>query len=301
MLLDLWSSVRAKQSVMKSYKSTAVAIAAVVGLAACAPVNLLNTVTPSGSFDKAKDVSYGDLDRQKLDIYRPDKPKVGSPVIVFVHGGSWEEGSKDIYKFLADGFAKDGYEIVIPNYRLYPEVVYPLMIEDTAKAIAFTQDRYPDRPLVLIGHSAGAYNVLMAVQKPSFLADAGGNLCDRVTGVVSMAGPTGIIPLDSEPYITIFPDRFTGEDAPLNNVSGPTPPIFFAHGKDDGTVYPQNSQALADKIVARGGKANVKVYDGVNHIEIVQFLSRHFDGKANVKTDIVTYIDGLPKSGNFCQ
>ena len=88
---------------------TGLAITA-IALAACAPVNLLNTITPSGTFDKAKDVSYGDLDRQKLDIYRPDKPKIGSPVIVFVHGGSWEEGSKDIYKFLADGFAKAAVE-----------------------------------------------------------------------------------------------------------------------------------------------------------------------------------------------
>ena len=275
---------------------------AVLALAfpACAPVTFLNTITPSKTFDKAKDVSYGPLARQALDIYRADAPKPNSPVLVFVHGGGWTDGSKDIYKFLADGFAKDGYDVVIPNYRLHPNAVYPQMIEDTAGAVSFAQSQYPDRPLVLIGHSAGAYNILMTVQKPSFLTEAGGKLCDRIAGVVSMAGPTGIIPLKEEPYPTIFPDRFTGDDAPMNNVTGPTPSILFVHGKDDKTVYPQNSQFLAEKITARGGKAEVKVYEGVDHIEIVQYLSRHFDGKAAVKADITAFIDSLPKQGNFC-
>ena len=279
----------------------AAALVAIMALVGCAPVNILNGITPSGSFSKAKDISYGPLERQKLDIYKADKPKAGAPAIVFIHGGSWTEGSKDIYKFLAEGFTKDGYDILVPNYRLYPEIKYPVMIEDTAKAIAFAADRYPDRPLVVMGHSAGAYNMLMVMLNPQYARDAGLNTCARVAGAVSLSGPTGVIPLDSEPYISIFPDRFTGSDAPLNDVNSPTPPIFFGHGLDDKTVYPQNSQALADKIEARGGIAVVKTYEGMNHIEAVQFLSRRFDGKATLKADIVSFIDGLPKSGNFCR
>lgn len=291
-----------RKSIMKTSLKIA-ALAAVTGLsfAACAPVTLLNGITPSGSFSKAKDISYGPLERQSLDIYKADTPKVDAPVIVFIHGGSWTEGSKDIYKFLAEGFTKDGYDIVVPNYRLYPETKYPGMIEDTAKAVAFIETKYPGRPLVLMGHSAGAYNMLMTVLEPSYLKAAGGDLCGRVAGAISLSGPTGIIPLDSEPYITIFPDRFTKDDAPLNNVKSPAPAIFFGHGVDDKTVYPQNSARLAEKITARGGKADVKTYAGMNHTEAVQFLSRRFDGKASLKEDIVRFIDALPKSGDFCQ
>jgi len=284
-----------------SLKIIGLSVLAAITFTACAPVTLLNTITPSGSFSKASNVSYGPLARQSLDIYKADTPKAGAPVLVFIHGGSWTEGSKDIYKFLAEGFTKDGYDIAVPNYRLYPETKYPGMIEDTAKAIAFMETQYPDRPLVLMGHSAGAYNMLMTVLQPSYLKAAGGDLCGRIAGAISLSGPTGIIPLDSEPYITIFPDRFTTSDAPLNNVGNVTPAILFGHGEDDKTVYPQNSQALADKITARGGKAEVKIYAGVNHIEPVQFLSRHFDGKAAIKADIIRFIDSLPKRGNFCQ
>jgi len=97
----------------------------------------------------------------ELDIYRAEISRPDSPVLVFVHGGSWTDGSKNIYKFLAEGFTSEGFDVVVPNYRLYPDAVYPQMIEDSAKAVAFTSKQYPDRPLVVIGHSAGAYNVLI--------------------------------------------------------------------------------------------------------------------------------------------
>ena len=289
-----------------SYMKTSLkvaALAAITGLTfvACAPVTLLNSITPSSSFSKAADVSYGPLARQAMDIYKADSPKTGAPAIVFIHGGSWTEGSKDIYKFLAEGFTKDGYDVLVPNYRLYPETKYPGMIEDSAEAVAFAARQYPDRPLVVMGHSAGAYNMLMVMLDQKYAKAAGLDLCSRVAGAISLSGPTGIIPLDSEPYITIFPDRFTAGDAPLNNVKSPSPPILFGHGLDDTTVYPQNSQALADKMNARGGKAIVKTYEGMNHTEAVQFLSRRFDGKATLKQDIVNFIDSLPKSGSFCQ
>ena len=80
-------------------------------LAACAPVTFLNGITPSGSFSKAKNISYGELDRQALDIYKADKPRANTPVIVFIHGGSWSEGNKDIYKFLAEGFTSEGFDL----------------------------------------------------------------------------------------------------------------------------------------------------------------------------------------------
>ena len=282
-------------------KISALSIAAIIGFAACAPVTLLNTITPSASFSKASDVSYGPLARQAMDIYKADTPKANAPIIVFIHGGSWSEGTKDIYKFLAEGFTKDGYDIAVPNYRLYPEAVYPKMLEDSAKAIAYVAAQYPDRPIVVMGHSAGAYNTLMVTLNKNYLSAEGVSVCDRVAGVISLAAPTGAYELKKEPLITIFPDRFQKDDAPLAYTDTPSPKLFVMNGADDTTVGPKNAEMLVEKVTARGGLAELKIYDGVNHIEAVQFLSRRFDGKATLKADIVTFIDSLPKSGNFCQ
>jgi len=105
--------------------SFAALMATVSVLAACAPVSILNGITPSSTFDRTKNIAFGDGARETLDIYRTEKPKDGSPVLFFVHGGSWDSGSKDIYKFLAEGFTKSGYDIVVPNYRLYPDAKFP--------------------------------------------------------------------------------------------------------------------------------------------------------------------------------
>jgi len=283
------------------FTGVAASLIGLVTLAACAPVTLLNGITPSSSFSKAKDVSYGKLDRQKLDIYKSDNPRANAPVLVFIHGGSWEDGSKDIYKFLAEGFTSEGFDIVVPNYRLYPDAVYPQMLEDSAKAVAHVAKQFPDRPLVIMGHSAGAYNALMVSLDKTYLSAEGVSICERISGVVSLAAPTGVYELKAEPLITIFPDRFQKNDAPLAYVNAPSPKIFAMNGGDDTTVGPKNAEQLAAKVKARGGAAELKIYEGVDHTQAVQFLSRHFDGKATLKADIISFVDGLPKSGNFCR
>lgn len=290
-----------KDIIMLRSTRLAILLAAATSLVACAPVTVLNGITPSSTFDKTKNVQFGEGERDTLDIYRAEKPKADAPVLVFVHGGSWDSGSKDTYKFLAEGFTRSGYDIVVPNYRLYPEAKFPNFLEDNAKAVAYTATQFPERPIVLMGHSAGAYNVLMLGLRAEFLNAAGVDPCSSIAGIVSLAAPTGIVPLKSERLIEIFPDRFTGDDAALNNVSGPTPSIFLGHGESDTTVYPKNSEALAEKVTARGGQAIVEIYPKQSHIDVVKVLSRHFDDDTTLKADIVSFIDGLPKSGNFCR
>ena len=273
-----------------------------LGLAAgCAPVSILNGITPSSTFDRTKNVSFGKGDRDELDIYRAEKPKEMAPVLMFVHGGSWDSGSKNIYKFLAEGFTKSGFDIVIPNYRIYPEAKFPEFLIDNAEAVAFTRQTFPGRKIVLIGHSAGAYNVLMLGLRDEHLKQAGVDRCEAISGIVSLAAPVGVVPLKSERLIEIFPDRFTSDDAVLNNVTGPAPAVFLGHGELDTTVSPVNATKLGEKITARGGVAQVEIYPGQSHSDVVKVLSRHFDGDATLKADIVSFIEGLPSTGPTCR
>ena len=288
------------QDISMTLKS-GIIIACALSLTGCAPVSILNNITPSSSFEKTSDISFGPGTRDKMDIYRSETSTSERPVLVFVHGGSWNSGSKDIYKFLADGFTQIGYDVVVPNYRLYPDAVFPEFLNDNARAVKSVEENFPNRPIVLMGHSAGAYNVLMLGLKDDYLKSVGVDRCTSISGVVGLAAPTGLVPLDSEPWTTIFPDRFTGQDAVLNNVSAPSPAIFLGHGSEDETVFPQNSEALAEKVSARGGKADVKLYAKQSHSDVVKVLSRHFDGDVSLKDDIIGFIETLPTAGNFCQ
>jgi acetyl esterase/lipase len=145
-------------------------------ITACSPLKMLNALTPDSTFDKTEGIAYGDDPRQKLDVYVPRHPLENAPVVVFFYGGSWNSGSRSDYSFVGEALASRGVVAVLADYRLYPQVRYPLFLEDGAKAVAWTHDhihRFSGDPqrLYLMGHSSGAYNVAMLALDPGLLGD----------------------------------------------------------------------------------------------------------------------------------
>lgn len=285
-----------RSETMKLLRHTSIAGLAMM-IAGCSAAGVLNGITPSGSFDRDKDIAYGDLDRQTMDIYRAVEPKADAPVIVFVYGGGWTDGSKGMYKFVAEAFTQEGFDVVIPDYRLYPDSVYPDMITDTGAAVQAIAARFPDRPLVLVGHSAGGYNVTMTAMAPDL---SGLDACERVAGIVSLAAPTGAFPMTDEPYLSIFPDHFKSDDAPMGRTMDAMPPIMLVNGKDDTTVGYKNATVLGEALDKQGLRNQVVIYDDMNHIDPVRVLSRFFDGGSPLKSDIFDFIDGLSDQ-DYCK
>src|SRR5665811_923606 len=63
-----------------------------------------------------------------LNVFTARNPKIKkSPVLIFVHGGDWNSGKKEIYGFFGRNFAKKGVVSVIPGYTLSPKVNYDTM------------------------------------------------------------------------------------------------------------------------------------------------------------------------------
>lgn len=98
-------------------------------LGACSPLSLLNATIPTSELVQMRDVTYGDLPRLKLDIYKPKTANQPLPVIVFFYGGGWDSGEKGDYLFAAEALAEKGFLVVIPDYRLYPEVHFPAFLD----------------------------------------------------------------------------------------------------------------------------------------------------------------------------
>ena len=272
---------------------------AAFALVACNGAAVLNTLTPSSSFERERAISYGDHPRQTLDLYRAASPRDGAPTVVFVHGGGWNDGSRKLYKFIGDSFAKEGFDVVIPDYRLHPEAVYPSVVEDTALAAAWAVQNLR-RPIVLMGHSAGGYNVLQTVFAPEIAAESGLDVCNSVAGIVGLAPPTGAYELEEEPYVSVFPNRFRGDDAPLNRAKAgftTVPPILLVHGSDDTVVGPRNSTELGE---ALGDRATVRIYPDRDHTDVVRLLARLFEDDSPMKADVLAFIRALPTEPSFC-
>ena len=139
---------------------------------------LANAPTAFGRFERTPDLEYGSGPRQRLDVYAPRSAK-NCPVVIFWYGGSWLNGRKSDYRFVGAALAERGFVTVLPDYRLYPAVKFPLFLEDAAGAVIWVQrhaDAFGGDPhrIVLMGHSAGAYMAAFLAYNSKFLAAAGG-------------------------------------------------------------------------------------------------------------------------------
>lgn len=208
-------------------------------------------------------ISTGDHPQQQVVIWGParrDPAEAPLPVLVFTHGGSWRSGNPVDYGFIGRAFVPEGFIVVLVGYRLGEAGIYPAMLEDTAKAIAWTHTEiaaYGGDPgrIVLAGHSAGAYNVVMASLEEQWLGQHGLS-GDVVTGVIGIAGPYDFVPLDSESTIASFghlDDPAISQ--PIEHVSANAPQMLLIHGEDDTLVRPRNTRFLADGIRQAGGHA----------------------------------------------
>ena len=248
-------------------------MAAALLLAGCSPVDLLNLLAWRHGMTITRSVAYGDAPRQSLDVYRPASA-AKSPVIVFFYGGSWQSGDKAAYLFAAAALAQRGYVVVVPDYRVYPEVRYPGFIEDGARAVRWAKDnavRFGGDPgkLFIMGHSAGAYIAAMLALDGRWLQEVGLNPGRDVAGLIGISGPYDFLPLHDGVIATIFGGTDVTDTQPISHVMPGAPPALLVTGKHDPIVEPGNTIRLAARLAANGDKAVVKTYPWVGHLTII--------------------------------
>lgn len=273
-------------------------------LAACSPVLLINALTPSSSYKKTAGIAYapGAHPRQQLDVYQPVETTVASrprPVVVFFYGGAWQEGSRADYVFLAEALTQRGFVVVVPDYRVYPEVRYPVFLHDGAAAVAWATNNAErfggDRSRVfLMGHSAGAHIAAMLALDPRFLA-AQKVPQTAVRGLIGLAGPYDFLPLTEPNVIALFASEPNlALTQPIHYVAGAVsralPPVLLMHGGDDKRVYPKNSINLARELRAQGVSVDLDLLPGLNHTDIIARFTRLLRGDGKVVDRVDQFI-----------
>ena len=247
-------------------------------LAGCSPLAVLNTFAPTSDLDILRDVAYGTHSRAKLDVYRKRQGEGAPPIVVFFYGGSWEDGRKENYLFLAEALASRGFVAVVPDYRVYPEVRFPAFLEDAAQAIAWTKRNAREiggdpGKIFLMGHSAGAHIAAMEALDPQYLAREGLSQKD-VSGFIGLAGPYDFLPLSSETLKKIFaPEETIARTQPINFASAASPPALLVTGEKDSAVSPRNTQRLAARLREMGVAVTELRYPDYNHYNIIGVLS----------------------------
>lgn len=266
--------------------------------AARSPLALVNLSSPNWQQKRHSDIEFHRSGSLRLDVYTPANPTGASPVIVFFYGGSWQRGSKESYRFAASQLTRAGFVVVIPDYRLFPEAVFPEFVHDGAEAVSWAManaEQYGGDPqsVFLMGHSAGAQIAALLHYDERYLSCSAA--AHAPAGLIGLSGPYDFLPLKSATLRAVFPEPFRADSQPVNFSHGNAAPALLLHGNKDVTVHMKNSKRLAQRVSSQGGTAQTIVYEGRGHAGLLLALARPFSALAPVVKDLSEFVRAQAK------
>ncbi len=249
--------------------------------------------------------AYGAHPDERLDQIESAAGATEHAPIVYIHGGGWICGKKEMYTGPLARFAEAGHPIFNLEYPLAPERPHPHMLRSLLRAIAWIQEQHPQSEGIhLMGDSAGGNLVAMLgilLTNKKRLAEVAPDFqhpTPRVRTIVSLYGV-----LDRLSWIE---QGFPGASLMLHCYAGPgangqdvetdqaitpmdltfenLPPTFIAAGSKD-QLAP--SSALWTKhLQSRSHDVSYEVYDGEGH----GFFNTDGPASQQLRSDILAFL-----------
>jgi len=246
-----------------------------------------------------------------LDIYAP-KSSAPLPVVIWIHGGGWKQGSKDDRTFF--NITNLGFALVCIDYRLSQQAIFPAQIYDCKAAIrwvranAATYHLNPDK-IGVVGGSAGGHLVALlgtTNNNPQVEGDEGPKgVSSAVQCVVDYFGPTDFTTIEQQAtpqqnaILDPMLDQLFGGPtpqktdlatmaSPLHFVDGNASPFLIIHGDHD-TIIPLQQSIDLDAALKKAGVysdlhvikngahgfADPQAYDPAAYDATIQFLKKY--------------------------
>lgn len=208
----------------------------------------------------------------KMDLYLPPAGGTASPLVINIHGGGWNKGTKESQGGFSP-FFKKGYAVANIEYRLTAAATAPAAIEDTRCALIYLISNAKKlnidvNKIVIMGASAGGHLALMGgLMENNHLFDGNckGTENIKVAAIIDKYGITdvwdwGYGKLKTSKSATSWlgakaEDKdFAKSVSPLYQVKKSSPPVFIVHGDADPIVPYEQSVALKAKLDEMGVK-----------------------------------------------
>ena len=230
-----------------------------------APASPKPKPAPPRAEPQIADVAYGPFAENKLDFWRAEG-EGPRPLLVYIHGGGWRAGTKNLQRGQVDPFLAKGISVASVTYRFTPANPLPAPVHDAARAIQFIRSKAAEWNLdkgriALTGGSAGACTSMWLLLHDD-LADSKASdpvlrESTRVSAAAVAAGQTSIDPKVIEPWLgpnvllhLMIPNA-VGESSsvaalanyekhaadyrefsPINHVSAGDPALLMTYGSD---------------------------------------------------------------------
>lgn len=265
-----------------------------------------------------RDLAYvsGGLARQKLDLFIPEKTTKPVPVVIWIHGGGWQAGSKDQCPPLRSGYVERGYAVASIGYRLSGDAIFPAQIEDCKAAIRWLRAHAGEYGLDgkrfgLWGSSAGGHLVALTGTSAAVKEfEVGENLdqSSRVQAVCDYYGPTDFgafvttpgyeshgAPNSPEAKLIGGPVKNHPEKVvrvnPITYVNSDDPPFLIVHGDKDPLVPIQQSELLFEALKKAGVSVHLHTIRNAGHggpgftgRDVEEMVAAFFDSRLKGET-----------------
>lgn len=268
------------------------------------------------------DLTFATVDGHelKLNLFLPEKTDKNPPLVIYIHGGGWKNGS---YQGCSvPWLTESGFAVASIGYRLVDVATFPAQIHDVKAAVRWlrahaTEYGYDASRIGVCGTSAGGQLALLlgtGAEVTGLEGDVGGNLeeSSRVQAIVDYYGASDfILRSQTQPDKTEKPGgsayglldgsaKEQPEKAKLASaawqVTKDDPPLLILHGEKDKTVLIDQAVRMRDAYEAAGlpvkyhplkesGHGGSEFFKGENRKLVETFFRQHLIDSPAKKQD----------------
>lgn len=229
------------------------------------------------------DVPYGPTKRTKYDIYGTDLPE-DAPILIFIHGGYWQEFSKDLSGFSVPLFVENKIKVIIVEYDLCPNVKFGDIVAQIKSAVAQILKDAADsgsKYVCIVGHSAGAHLAATLLHDDDWINRmTQEGYFELLKGIVLIGGLYNIKPLVGTSYATALQltdeeiktwSLSTLDETENRHISGLK--VIVTVGECDSPVFVNESREYAQKIIPLVDNVEyLLLRNDIDHFDIVEKL-----------------------------
>ncbi len=225
-----------------------------------------------GGVDRATlDRPYGEGPRERYDLYPAGRPQ--APLVVYLHGGYWQEGDRTLYAWVAQALVGAGCRVAIPSYPLAPEAGVLEIVAAVRRFLVVLWTETQTRP-TLVGHSAGGQ--LVAAMLATEWVEVLGAPADLVGAGVAVSGVFDLVPL-----VPTSLNGALGLDERQARAASPrwwpAPPpgreLVAAVGAQESAEFRRQTRDLVAAWAGAGVDARALEIPGANHFTVIEELA----------------------------
>jgi arylformamidase len=218
-----------------------------------------------------KNIPYGELPDEKLDIFPSDKPL--SKTLVFIHGGYWYKHVAADFYLIAEAFRTYGVTTVLIDYPLMPDHRMEQLVLSCRNAIHWVQQNISgyngdEQEVYVSGHSAGGHLAAM------MMVEGKQEFAYPLKGIFAISGLYNLLPVQ---LCYVNDVLKMDEETALRNSPVYLPPVAWCPlvlsvGANETSEYLEQSRELYYAWTNHGVKVEILELEGADHFSILETM-----------------------------